>query len=375
MSENIPLRVKSDDGVKPTCPMVAIVIPAYNAMRYLPKALESVLAQTYQNFEVIIINDGSQDHIESWYSELSPEIKRQVQLFSQENQGISSARNTGICRSQSPYVAFLDADDIWLPHKLERQIQYLEAHPSVSLTYSWAAAVDSQGQLIGRIYAAEKGVEKVTGKSAGKSAGKQCLDTHTPIPQMWSQLVTNNVISTTSTVLVRRACLVSVGLFDLDLISYVEDKDLWLRIARAHIVQVIPEVMIHKRRHSANTSKQWQAMEQASYQVLSKAFARPPNGLNQRQLQRLKRKSYGETNLKLAWKPLQTDEVNMKVALNYAMKALGHCPTLIVSRECLKLICVIVLLTLLGTRLYRLSLRKVSNLRYWRSKSRVGDML
>lgn len=335
-----------------TSPLVTVVIPAYNAMRYLPEALDSVLNQTYPNFEVVIINDGSQDNIESWYSSLDNTVKHQVRLFSQPNQGISSARNAGIAHGTAPYVAFLDADDIWFPHKLERQVAYLEANPSVSLTYSWASAVDGRGKLLGRVHGAQICPRKLHNK-------------------MWSQLVVSNVISTPSTVLVRRACLERVGPFDLDLSSYVEDKDLWLRIARKHTMRMMPEVLIHKRRHSTNTSKKWESMERASYRVLNKAFASPPEGISPRQLNRLKHKSYGETNLKLAWKPLQTDEVDMKISLGYFLKALSHHPTLIVSKESLKLICVISAITLLGTRRYRLSLQKVSGLRYWVSKRKM----
>lgn len=341
-----------------TGPLVTVVIPAYNAMRYLPEALGSVLNQTYPNFEVVIINDGSQDDIEVWYRSLDTAVKHRVKLFSQPNQGISSARNAGISHSDAPYVAFLDADDIWFSHKLERQVAYLEANPSVSLTYSWAAAVDSRGKLLGRVYGAQ-----------GCSRKRH----HKRHSNMWSQLVVSNVISTPSTVLVRRDCLDAVGTFDLDLSSFVEDKDLWLRIARAHTMRMMPEVLIHKRRHSTNTSKKWKDMERASYRVLSKAFASPPEGMSPRQLNRLKRKSYGETNLKLAWKPLQTDEVDMKISLSYFLKALSHCPTLIVSKESLKLMCVVAAITLLGTQRYRLSLQKVAGLRSRLSKQQMAS--
>jgi len=348
----IPAEATSTTTSWVTAPLVSVVIPAYNAMSYLPEAVRSVLNQTYQNFEVVIINDGSQDDIKAWYRSLKCEVKRQVRLFSQPNQGISSARNAGIAQSNAPYVAFLDADDIWFPHKLARQVAYLEANPAVSLTYSWATAVDGQGKLLGHVHGTEICPRKLHNK-------------------MWSQLVVSNVISTPSTVLVRRDCLEAVGVFDVGLSSYVEDKDLWLRIARRHTMRVMPEVLIHKRRHATNTSKQWKAMEQASYRVLDKAFASPPEGISPRQLTRLKRNSYGETNLKLAWKPLQTDEVDMKISLGYFLKALSHCPTLIVSRESLKLVCVIAAITLLGPQRYRLSLQKLSGLRYWFSRRKM----
>ncbi|MGC1305629.1 MAG: glycosyltransferase family A protein [Phormidesmis sp.] len=319
---------------------VAVIIPAYNAMCYLPEALHSVLNQTYQDFEVIIVNDGSKDGIESWYAHLADDIRQRVTLFSQPNQGISSARNAGINQTRSAYVAFLDADDIWLPHKLEQQIQYLKKHPTVSMVCSGAAMVDTQGRLMGRI-----------------------LDSQLQRP-VWSQLVVSNAISTPSAVVVKRACLAAVGQFDVALSSYVEDKDLWLRIARRHTVEILPEVLIYKRRHPTNTSKKWQAMERASYQVLEKAFAAPPEDISEAQLQQLKRKSYGEANLKLAWKPLQTDEVQMKIAWDYLLKALSYRPALVLSKEMLKITCVMMAIALLGTQRYRQSLQSFSGLRY-----------
>ncbi|MEM9087756.1 MAG: glycosyltransferase family A protein [Cyanobacteria bacterium P01_F01_bin.53] len=354
--------VAASSAAGPLCPVVTpavtVVIPAYNAMRYLPKALESVLAQTYQNFEVCIINDGSQDNITDWYDELSADIRRRVTLLSQPNQGISSARNAGIIRSRSPYIAFLDADDIWLPHMLERQIAYLEDHPSVSLVYSAVAMVDVDGHLLGRVYGAS--VEPPL-PTCSASAARHRLNT-------WSRLVVNNVIPTPSAVLVRRSCLLSVGLFDLALSSYVEDKDLWLRIARAHTVQSLPEILTHKRRHSTNTSKQWDAMEKASEQVLIKAFSSFPANLSTQQLQMLRRKSYGETYFKLAWKPLQTDDVDIKIAFRYFLKALSYCPNLIGSKEAIKLVCVMCALQLCGTQLYRSKLKQLSGLRYQLSR-------
>jgi glycosyltransferase involved in cell wall biosynthesis len=329
---------------------IAVIIPAYNAMRYLPAALNSVLRQTYQNFEVVIVNDGSQDNLEAWYTQLSPPLRSRVKLVSQPNQGIASARNAGLACTQSPYVAFLDADDIWLPHKLARQIEYLRARPAVSLVYSWAATIDEHSRPMGHLY-------------AGRAP-----------QQIWSDLVVSNMISTASAVMLRRECLAAVGDFDATLRSYVEDKDLWLRIARAHSVQMLPEVLIYKRRHATNTSKQWQAMEMASERVLQKAFAHPPEHLKACQLERLKPPSYGNTYLKLAWKPLQTDKAEIKIALSYWLKAVTCCPALIFSKASLKLLAVMVSIALWGTGCYRQSLQLLSRFRKLRSKRKIAPL-
>lgn len=359
--------------------MVSVIIPAYNAMRYLPRALESVLNQTYQNLEVVIVDDGSQDGISAWYAQLELAIRQRVSLISQANSGSASARNRGIARSHGPYIAFLDADDIWLPNKLARQIQCLEAQTETrtetgtetkpatrtetepktraetaqetepGLVYCWAALIDQAEVPTGRLYA-----ERLQPQQA------------------WETLVVRNVISTPSAVLVRRECLQQVGGFDPTLRSYVEDKDLWLRIALHYPIQVLPEVLIYKRRHQLNISKDWQAMEQASYQVLSRAFAAPPDEISDRTLQQLQRQSYGELNRRLAWKPLQTEQVALGVALKYLRKSLAYCPGLIRSKESIKLMCVILAISLVGTAQYRQCLRSLAKARYRFSSYRLS---
>jgi glycosyltransferase involved in cell wall biosynthesis len=129
-------------------PKVTIIIPAYNAMKYLPETLESVQEQTLTDFEVLIINDGSSDGIVEWASQITD---LRVRLISQENQGTAVARNTGIVESQGEYIAFLDADDIWEPTKLEKQAQCLDNNPLVGLVDAWTAFIDENGKLTGLV--------------------------------------------------------------------------------------------------------------------------------------------------------------------------------------------------------------------------------
>src|SRR4028119_1857024 len=126
-------------------PKVSVIIPAYNAMAYLPETLESVINQTFTDFEVLIINDGSPDGIVEWASEIKDS---RVKLISQENQGLSGARNTGIWSSQGEYLAFLDADDIWEPTKLEKQVQCLDKNLDVGMVSSGISTIDPNGNLI-----------------------------------------------------------------------------------------------------------------------------------------------------------------------------------------------------------------------------------
>src|SRR4028119_2048415 len=126
-------------------PKVSVIVPAYNAMSYLPETLQSVLTQTFNSFEVLIINDGSSDEIVEWASEIKDS---RVKLISQENQGLSGARNTGIRSSQGEYLAFLDADDIWESSKLEKQVECLDKNLDVGMVSSWISTIEPNGNLI-----------------------------------------------------------------------------------------------------------------------------------------------------------------------------------------------------------------------------------
>ncbi|MBD3561856.1 glycosyltransferase family 2 protein, partial [Planktothrix sp. FACHB-1355] len=111
-------------------PKVSVVIPAYNAMRYLPATLDSVFNQTYTDLEILIIDDGSKDETVEWVAQITDP---RVQLISQQNKGVSEARNAGIANARGEYIALLDADDLWEPTKLEKQVRCLEDNPAVGL--------------------------------------------------------------------------------------------------------------------------------------------------------------------------------------------------------------------------------------------------
>lgn len=125
---------------------VSIVIPAYKAEKYIAATVHSVLKQTYKNFEVLIIDDGSPDRsVEICQQFTDPRIK----IIRQKNRGVAAARNTGIHQSQGEYIAFLDADDLWLPEKLEKHVEHLENAPDVGVSFSRSAFIDSVGKPLG----------------------------------------------------------------------------------------------------------------------------------------------------------------------------------------------------------------------------------
>jgi glycosyltransferase involved in cell wall biosynthesis len=300
-------------------PKVSVVIPAYNAMAYLPAAVETVLNQTFSDFEVLIVDDGSVDPIAAWVAALTDP---RIQLIRQTNQGLSAARNTGIRQAQGDYVAFLDADDLWAPTKLAQQVQCLDADPNVGLVHTAMLLVDVQGRSTGRVMTAEL-------------AGS-----------VWSRLVIWNGIACPS-VMVRRDCFDRVGQFDQTLRS-LEDWDMWLRLAAEYEFAVIPAPLAYYRQVPHSMSKNCQVMEASFHTLIEKAFrsASP-------QQQHLKPQSYATANLCLAWKAIQSQPPDLTQAVDYWRRVVAYYPPRRWSPEYLRLSLAIGALRWMGVNGYQ----------------------
>jgi glycosyltransferase involved in cell wall biosynthesis len=183
-------------------PKVSVIIPTYNRVEYIARAIDSVLNQTYQDFEIIVIDDGSTDQTKE---KLIP-YKDKIKYVYQENGGISEARNRGIQESTGKYLAFLDSDDWWLSEKLAEQVNILDTHPTVGIVYSRMPIINEKGETIGM-------------KPSGVS-GKNFKE----LIEVWGDLPT-------STVMTRKECFDKTGLFD-KFLPPMEDIDMWLRISR-----------------------------------------------------------------------------------------------------------------------------------------------
>ncbi|MES1021807.1 glycosyltransferase family 2 protein [Gloeocapsa sp. BRSZ] len=125
---------------------ISVIIPVYQVEKYIAKTIDSVLAQTYQNFEVLVVNDGSRDRTQEICQQFTD---KRVKIISQENGGPSKALNTGIRYAQGEYLAFLDGDDLWLPEKLAKHIAHLESSLDVGVSFSRSAFINETGQLLG----------------------------------------------------------------------------------------------------------------------------------------------------------------------------------------------------------------------------------
>jgi glycosyltransferase involved in cell wall biosynthesis len=207
-------------------PRVSVIIPTYNSGHTICVAVESVLAQTYQDVETIVIDDGSTDDTRLQLERYAGKIEYHYQC----NQERSVARNHGIRLARGRYIAFLDADDWWLPDKLERQIAHVEKHPDLGMVYSWVNVVNEAGEEL-RILGNERPSSEATGV------------------KLIEWFLLGNSIPTLS-VVVRRECLDKVGSFDVS-ITYIEDWDLWMRIASKYPVGFVAKPLAcYQVRHS-----------------------------------------------------------------------------------------------------------------------------
>ena len=289
-------------------PIVSVVIPAHNAMPYLITALNSVLQQTFGDFEVLVVDDGSQDDTGDWITTVND---RRVLLISQANQGASGARNTGISHAKGQYIAFLDADDIWNPVKLEKQVDYLNNHQDVGLVSTKAVLVDAEARFVREIeqpYAANIAIET---------------------------LLESNCILCGSTPLVRRSCFNTVGVFDLELRTF-EDWDMWIRIAYHYPIAVIMEPLVSYRQHSASLSKNTFYMVESLEKLMNKV----KKELLPAHVRTFK-ESYVDYRLKMAWKMLAIG--NYKQSMYLLLTSFLSHPDLLLSRSCLRLLSLILI--------------------------------
>jgi glycosyltransferase involved in cell wall biosynthesis len=187
-------------------PAVSVVVPAYRVSGFIAETLDSILAQTFREYEIIVVNDGSPD-TPDLERVLEPYLQRIVYIR-QANGGPSAARNAGIRRSAADYVAFLDGDDLWEPDYLETQMHILQADPDLDLLYC-DTRYFGDSRLAGRTF-------------------MQCFPSEGPVTA--ESLLRETCMAPLSTVTVRRAALLHAGLFN-DRLGHSEDVDLWLRLA------------------------------------------------------------------------------------------------------------------------------------------------
>jgi glycosyltransferase involved in cell wall biosynthesis len=231
----------------PREPAVSVVIPCHNSARFVGRAIESALAQTYPRVEVVLVDDGSTDDLAS---ALAPYAGR-IRVLSQPNRGPARTRNRGIEVGSSEFVAFLDADDVWRPEKIARQVAALEAHPECGLSHTRFVMIDEQGAELPDTWRDPR----------SKPASGSCVGV----------LARENGIGVSS-VVARRSAIPDGG-FDPET-SLATDWDLWLRMAAGSPLLYIDESLMLYRQHAGSLSRDRRGMVRAEIAVFTRLLSR-----------------------------------------------------------------------------------------------------
>ncbi|MBD1809592.1 glycosyltransferase [Microcoleus sp. FACHB-SPT15] len=232
-------------------PTISVVIPAYNAERTILETIASVQQQTFSDFELIVINDGSTDRtLELLYNVQDERLK----IFSYENGGLPVARNRGISQANGEFIAFIDADDLWTPDKLELQLAALQQHPEAGVAYSWTYFKYEEKEYS---YADESSFFE---------------------GNVYANLLVRNFLHNGSNPLIRKQAIESIGLFDANLKS-CEDWDFYLRLAAKWNFVLIPKSQIIYRQSLSSMTSKVEVMEKYLLIVIGRAFQVAPTEL------------------------------------------------------------------------------------------------
>lgn len=244
---------------------VSVVIPVYNGEAFLERTVLTAASQTYPISKIIVVNDGSTDRTAAVLRKLSARISN-LQIINTENRGVANARNLGTAAAESRYVAYLDADDLWHPTKVAKQVEALKRHgdnPEWAACYTYSRMIDSDDKIIG------------SGRHI-KTRGSFFA----------SHLLVNHV-GNGSNLLVRRDVALAVGGFDA---SYAargsggcEDKDFQFRLLANHRVELVPEYLTGYRKHDKAMSRNIIAMSRGAVEVIEKYVEDPRVGRRLRQ--------------------------------------------------------------------------------------------
>lgn len=312
-------------------PIISVIIPAYNAEKTIKETIQSVLNQTLQDFELLIINDGSQDAtLEVIESIQDPRIK----IFSYPNAGSSASRNRGIALAKGEYISFIDADDLWTADKLEAQYKALQENPQAAVAYSWTEHIDESGQFL-------------------RSGPQQSFN-----GDVYGRLLLEDFIGNGSNPLIRAQAFAEVGDFDESL-AHSEDWDLWLRLAARYHFVVVPYPQILYRMCVSSKSFNIKEMEESSLQVIERAVAATPETIGH-----LRQASLGNRYKFLTWKALDgtPEQRRALTALRLLWHTIRNDPPLLYKRIVWKVMLKIAIALLLPPQAALVLLEKMGRL-------------
>lgn len=313
--------------------LISIIIPAYNAEKTIKKTIESILKQTFLYFEVIVINDGSEDStLDIVNSIQDPRLK----VFSYPNSGPQKSRNRGISQASGEYLSFLDADDLWTPDKLESQLKALEEYPQAGVAYSWTDWIDEDGKVWRRgSYISAEG-------------------------NVYEKLLLIDFIGSGSNPLIRREALAQVGDFDESLVGN-QDWEMWLRLAASHPFTVVPrtQILYRKSPNSNSWSNNVERQELAFQQVLRKVLNQAPKSIQDR-----KKDIIGNRYKSLVVEALERPSGRSRAftSARFLWIAIKNDPSLIRARVLVKVVLKIALIAILPPKMAQELLSKMGQL-------------
>ncbi|HEY9635336.1 MAG TPA: glycosyltransferase [Coleofasciculaceae cyanobacterium] len=232
-------------------PVISVIIPAYNAENTLHETIESVFNQTFTDFELIVINDDSQDATLEVVEHLQD---NRLNVFSYPHAGVSASRNRGLAKASGEFIAFLDADDLWSPDKLEAQLRALQVNPQAAVAYSWTDYIDELGKFL------------YSGPHISVSGN------------VYEKLLLGNFLENGSNALIRRETLLKVGGFDESLYGG-EEWDLFLRLAAHYHFVAVPHPQVFYRMSTTASSLKISRHEAQCLKVIEQSFNQAPKSL------------------------------------------------------------------------------------------------
>lgn len=273
--------------------LVSIVMPTYNRASLVGQAIESVLGQDYPHWELLVVDDGSTDDTGRVLSEYRGDCR--IRCFHQSNSGQATARNVGVRNARGQFVAFLDSDNRWLPHKLSTQTAYLKANPAVDVLYGDGECID----LAGRVLPVKPSMKRYSG-------------------QVWRQLLIDNFVAF-NTAIVRVEKLTEIGGFD-EQVRRGDDYDLWLRMSVGSMFHYLPGIVTQYRVEGERISTNVEGRYESNLATINRFLVAHPGLLNDLEVREARARVHARFARSLATRG------QMRAALRAARTAVGLTP-------------------------------------------------
>ena len=278
----------------PSTPRVSVVMAAYNYGQYIAQAIQSVIDQTYTDWELVVVDDGSKDNTRDIVQPFLED--RRIRYFWQENRGQPQTKNRGIGLSRGSLIAFLDADDAWMPTKLDRQVELFDRDPQLGVAYTGRCLIDPDGNRL-------------------------AVEDRDMVRGLVLRIAIRRTIPPFSSSIVRRSVLDDVGLFD-ETIQLAIDYELWMRVARKYSFDYVDEPLLLYRTGHANLSRRSDERRALVLdKILPEFLARP--GVSDELGNRAIAEAYADTYLNQAHDERSR---SLRLALTSHMKAIRAAP-------------------------------------------------